>query len=236
MAMKQTSARIEPRRRRPGIELVGAAFLAAACLAAMFLAAGTLRWKLGWLYVGVTGIGLVGHRLFVASRNPEVIRRRSEIGPGTRTWDIVWLAVFWPLMMSVPVVAGIATVRLGQHLMPAWVAIPGVAMLASGMIVSAASMVANRFFEGMARIQADQRVVDRGPYAVVRHPGYAGLALWALSGPMLLRSTAAFVPALDAAGWVVIRTVLEDRMLRVELPGYAEYARRVRHRLVPRFW
>jgi protein-S-isoprenylcysteine O-methyltransferase Ste14 len=139
-------------------------------------------------------------------------------------------------MMSIPVVAGVATVRFDQHPMPAWVAIPGVAVFASGMIVSAASMVANRFFEGTARIQADQRVVDRGPYAVVRHPGYAGLALWALSGPMLLRSTAAFVPALATAGWVVIRTVLEDRMLWVELPGYAEYARRVRNRLVPRLW
>jgi protein-S-isoprenylcysteine O-methyltransferase Ste14 len=216
--------------------LVAASFLAAAWLAAMFLAAGTLRWRFGWLYVGVTGIGLVGHRLFVASRNPEVVRRRSEIGPGTRTWDIVWLVVFWPLMVFIPVVAGVATVRLGEQPMSAWVAIPGVAMFASGMIVSAASMVANRFFEGTARIQADQRVVDWGPYAAVRHPGYVGLALWALSGPMLLRSTAAFVPALAAAGWVVARTVFEDRMLRAELPGYVEYASRVRYRLVPRIW
>jgi protein-S-isoprenylcysteine O-methyltransferase Ste14 len=216
--------------------LVAASFLAAAWLAAMFLAAGTLRWSFGWLYVGVTGIGLVGHRLFVASRSPDVVRRRSEIGPGTRTWDIVWLVVFWPLMMFIPVVAGVATVRLGEQPMSSWVAIPGVAMFASGMIVSAAAMGANRFFEGTARIQADQRVVDRGPYAAVRHPGYVGLALWALSGPMLLRSTAAFVPALAAAGWVVVRTVLEDRMLRAGLPGYAEYASRVRYRLVPRIW
>jgi protein-S-isoprenylcysteine O-methyltransferase Ste14 len=73
-------------------------------------------------------------------------------------------------------------------------------------------------------------------WLVVRHPGYGGLALWALSGPLLLRSTAGFVPALAAAGWVVVRTFLEDRVLRVELPGYAEYASRVRYRLVPRIW
>src|SRR5512137_1186214 len=150
--MEETFARVEHPRRRPVNELVAAAFLAAAWLAAMFLAAGTLRWKFGWIYVGVSGTGLVGHRLFVASRNPEVVRRRSGIGPGTRTWDIVWLVVFWPLMMSIPVVAGAATVRLGQQLMRAWVAIAGVAMFASGMIVSAESMVANRFFEGTARI------------------------------------------------------------------------------------
>jgi protein-S-isoprenylcysteine O-methyltransferase Ste14 len=104
------------------------------------------------------------------------------------------------------------------------------------MALSAAAMVANRFFDGTARIQADQRVVSSGPYGIVRHPGYSALVLWALSGPMLLGSAVAFVPALAAAAWVVVRTMLEDRMLREELPGYGDYARLVPWRLVPRVW
>jgi protein-S-isoprenylcysteine O-methyltransferase Ste14 len=234
--MEGIPARTEEPRRRPVTEPAAAAALAAAWLSAMFFSAGTLRWTSGWLYVGFTGIGLVGHRSYVATHRPEVIRRRSEPGPGTRTWDVVWLVLFWPLMVSIPVVAGIATVRLGQRPMPAWAAIPGAAFLAAGMAVSATAMVANRFFEGTARIQGDQRVVDSGPYAFVRHPGHSGLVLWALSGPMMLRSTAAFVPALTAAGWVVVRTLLEDRMLREELPGSRDCARRVPWRLVPRTW
>jgi protein-S-isoprenylcysteine O-methyltransferase Ste14 len=139
-------------------------------------------------------------------------------------------------MMSIPVVAAIASVRLGQRPMPPWTTLPGALSFLGGMALSAAAMSANPFFEGTARIQPDQRVVAAGPYAVIRHPGYAALALWALSGPMLLRSPAAIVPALAAAGWVILRTLLEDRMLQEELPGYREYARRVPWRLVPRVW
>lgn len=70
----------------------------------------------------------------------------------------------------------------------------------------------------------------------VRHPGYLGLVLWALASPFLLLSARALFPAALAAAWVVMRTALEDALLRRELPGYAEYARRVRFRLVPGAW
>jgi protein-S-isoprenylcysteine O-methyltransferase Ste14 len=217
-------------------ELAAAALLAVAWLIATFAGAGTILWASGWLYAGVTGLGLAGHRAFVKARNPAVVRRRSEIGPGTRTWDIAWLFVFWPLMVSIPVVAGVATVRLGQQPMPVGMTLPGAAIFAAAMVVSASAMVANPFFEGTVRIQPDQRIVDSGPYRIVRHPGYSGLVLWALSGPLLLRSTTALLPALAAGGWVVVRTVHEDRMLQKELPGYREYARRVPWRLLPRAW
>ena len=106
------------------------------------------------------------------------------------------------------------------------------------MALSAAAMAVNPYFEGTARIQGDlgQRVVDAGPYRRVRHPGYAGLALWPLSAPMLLLSRWAFAPGALAAAWVVLRTALEDRMLRRGLTGYADYARRVRWRLLPGVW
>jgi protein-S-isoprenylcysteine O-methyltransferase Ste14 len=119
---------------------------------------------------------------------------------------------------------------------PSWLA--GLALLAAALAVSARAMAVNPFFEGTARLQRDvgQQVVDVGPYRRVRHPGYLGLAGWALASPLLLASSRAIVPALAAAAWVVLRTALEDAMLRRELDGYAAYARRVRWRLVPGLW
>ena len=88
------------------------------------------------------------------------------------------------------------------------------------------------------RIQAERghRVVDEGPYRAVRHPGYLGLVLWALGSSFLLQSVWALAPSALAAAWVVLRTALEDALLRRELDGYEEYARRVRFRLVPGVW
>ena len=99
-------------------------------------------------------------------------------------------------------------------------------------------MVVNPFFEKTVRIQTDRghRVVDTGPYAYVRHPGYVGFLGWILAAPLLLASVWAIVPALISVVGLVIRTALEDRTLRAELPGYPEYAARVRFRLIPGMW
>ena len=100
------------------------------------------------------------------------------------------------------------------------------------------TMVANPFFEKMVRIQTDHghHVIDRGPYAHIRHPGYVGFSAVFLSTPLLLASAETFFPILIAVAVLVIRTALEDRTLQGELPGYREYAARVRYRLIPGLW
>jgi len=134
------------------------------------------------------------------------------------------------------VLAGVETSRLGHAPLPFWSAGAGAALLASGVVLSARAMVANPYFEGTVRLQPDQRVADGGPYRRVRHPGYAGLALWVLGAPLLTRSAWGLELGVAAAAWLAVRTALEDRLLRRSLPGYQAYADRVRWRLMPGLW
>jgi protein-S-isoprenylcysteine O-methyltransferase Ste14 len=93
----------------------------------------------------------------------------------------------------------------------------------------------NRFFSSVVRIQTDRGhvVCDSGPYRIVRHPGYAGNILPLAGIVLALGSIWTLVPAIVALIITVIRTTLEDRTLQAELPGYRDYARRVRYRLIP---
>ncbi len=237
MTVKPAAIEAQPVGRR-AMRALGAwnALVFLAWVSGPFLAAGSLRWTRGWAYLAVVLACLAVHRAYVGRRSPELLRRRRHIGPGTKRWDLWWNALFWPLMAAIAVVAGLDA-RRGAPL-PAWTSAIGAGLLAAGMALSAAAFAANPFFEGTVRIQAElgQRPVDTGPYRRIRHPGYAGLMVWALASPLVLGSAVATGPALAAAGWVVLRTALEDSTLWRELPGYAGYARRVRWRLLPGIW
>jgi protein-S-isoprenylcysteine O-methyltransferase Ste14 len=201
-----------------------------------FLVAG-IGWRRGWLHLAALAIAVIAHGRYVAHRNPGLRERRSRIHPGTKPWDLWWNALFWPLLASVAVTAAFE-VRGGGSLLPGWTWPLGLGVLAAGFALSGAAMAANPFFEGVVRIQREvgHRTIEGGPYRLIRHPGYAGLALWALAIPLLLGSAWAFAPALSTVAWVVLRTALEDALLRRELPGHADYARRVKWRLVPGLW
>lgn len=100
------------------------------------------------------------------------------------------------------------------------------------------AMVVNRFFSSHVRIQADRghTVVSAGPYRVVRHPGYAGGILAWIAAPVFFSSYWVTIPSVAVITLTIIRTALEDRTLKEELPGYSEYTERVRYRLVPGIW
>lgn len=229
----------EARRLQPWTLLYGLwfLFLVAVWIAGPFLAAGTLRWAACWLYFAALGAGLLLHGRAVARRNPALRERRKRVGAGTKTWDKIWNSLFWPLMIAVVLIAGFG-VRFGWAAMPAGLFAVGAALLAAGLSLSAWAMSVNPHFEGTVRIQSDigHRVIDQGPYRSLRHPGYAGLALWALATPFLLLSWRALFAAGAVVAWVGLRTALEDRLLRRELSGYEDYAQRVRFRLVPGLW
>jgi protein-S-isoprenylcysteine O-methyltransferase Ste14 len=108
-------------------------------------------------------------------------------------------------------------------------------LIVPGYTFAGWALVENRFFSSVVRIQTDRghMVCDSGPYRIVRHPGYAGNIL-AQPGIMLaLGSVWTIIPVIIALIIAVIRTLLEDKTLQEELPGYRDYLRRVRYRLIP---
>jgi protein-S-isoprenylcysteine O-methyltransferase Ste14 len=100
------------------------------------------------------------------------------------------------------------------------------------------TMMANRFFSPVIRVQGERGhgVIDQGPYAVVRHPGYFGMVLFAPTTAIALGSWWALIPAVIYSSLILRRVFVEDRFLHANLAGYAEYAGRVRHRVIPGIW
>ena len=141
-------------------------------------------------------------------------------------------------MIAVPIVAALDDGRYHWLPVPWWVCVLGYAPLIIGMVGLTWAESVNKFFEPSVRIQTDRghKVIDTGPYAIVRHPGYAFGFLLFLGMPLALGSLWALIPAILLCPLLVLRTVWEDRTLRDELPGYEEYARRVRFRLLPGIW
>ena len=209
-----------------------------AILAAMFFLAGRLSYWQVWGY-GASGLlfGLVVAVLFAGK--PDVIEERVRPGPGMKWWDRVFFALYIPCFLAV---LAVASLDAGRHHWtaalpaPAYVAAYTILVLAYGIVLWA--MWTNRFFSSVVRIQTDRghHVVQDGPYRFVRHPGYVGAILLGVASAVALGSLWSLIPAGLMAMLVTVRTALEDATLQRELPGYTEYASKVRYRLLPGVW
>ena len=217
------------------------AFLIVFTSGLLFLAAGTLRWTVGWIFVLLYAFMAVGSRYLVAQRHPDLLQERGRAGtaPNAQKWDRV-LAPLVSLGGSIAllVVAGLDHRYGWSPEVPIWVVVVAFVAFVAAFAFSVWAMLANRFFSAVVRIQSDRghTVVSEGPYRIVRHPGYAAAVVVYLAMPVALGALWALVPAALTIILTVVRTALEDRLLQAELPGYAEYARRTRWRLLPGVW
>jgi protein-S-isoprenylcysteine O-methyltransferase Ste14 len=207
-------------------------------LIAIFLIAGRLDYWQGWVYGAIAlTLGLLAAILLAGS--PDLIEERVHPGPGVKWWDRLFVALYLPSFLSISLLAALDAGRLGwsPDLPPVVYMFAYIALLGEiGLILW--SMYANRFFSSVVRIQSERghRVVESGPYRFLRHPGYVGFLFLGPTIALALGSLWALIPASMTFTLILIRTALEDATLRRELPGYAEYACKVKYRLLPGVW
>ncbi len=204
----------------------------------VFLWIGRWDWFRGWAFIGLLAVGFTFNGLYIWRKNPELMIRRGQIGKGTKTWDLVMLALFGLTYLAIPIVAAFDTRHQGAR-MTLWLWPVGDVLFAFFIAVITWVMAVNPFFEKTVRIQRDlnHKVITSGPYRIVRHPGYTATLLGlVLATPLLLGSWRAFIPAALSTLCLILRTVLEERTLRKELSGYEAYTRKVHYRLFPGLW
>jgi protein-S-isoprenylcysteine O-methyltransferase Ste14 len=204
------------------------------------LVSGKWNWWEAWTYALIGILGFIVSRALAARRHPDLLAERARFlqHEDAKPWDKLLSPLVGLGGGLIPLAAGL-DMRLGGSVpfSPAAKVLALGAILA-GYVLASYALVANRFFSGMVRIQTDRghQVVSSGPYRWLRHPGYAGALLAYLATPVFLDSIWSFLPVLFITIVLAVRTRLEDITLQAELPGYREYALRVRFRLLPGIW
>ena len=216
-------------------------FLGALMIAVLFLSAGRWDWWEAWAYVAVALVTMIAARFYLIFTAPDQIVERMDAPQReqVKDWDrpfVLLIGFFGPVVAWF--VAGL-DVRFGWSSdLPIAVQIVALVLVLAGTTFSNWAMIVNCFYSSHVRIQEDRghAVVGRGPYRILRHPGYAGdLVSW-IAIPFFFSSLWVAIPCLVVIIAYIVRTALEDRTLHEELPGYRAYAGKVRYRLLPGIW
>jgi protein-S-isoprenylcysteine O-methyltransferase Ste14 len=204
------------------------------------LISGRWNWWEAWVMLAVFVLSFILSRALAVRKSPDILKERANYNQheNTQPWD-KWLS---PLVafgsVFILLVAGLDALYHWSAGFPLAVEIAGLVLIAGGYILGSYAFIENAYFSGTVRIQDERghRVVSSGPYGWMRHPGYLGSLVASLGMPLLLDSLWAFIPVVIFGAFFIIRTRLEDRFLQENLPGYREYAQKVRYRLLPGIW
>jgi protein-S-isoprenylcysteine O-methyltransferase Ste14 len=207
--------------------------------AILFAPAGSFRFWQAWVFIGLF---LLFNAFFVGyflKRDPGLVERRlrnKEQHAEQKRFKVLWV-LLWTAVLVLPGFDyrfGWSEELLGG--VPVWLAILAQALVACSWVLIFLVFRQNTFASAVVQVEEGQKVISTGPYAVVRHPMYSGLALMMLAVPFAMGSYITAVPSLLKVPLLVYRLVNEERALNKELPGYLEYCEHTRWRLVPGLW
>ncbi|MDR3536406.1 MAG: isoprenylcysteine carboxylmethyltransferase family protein [Acetobacteraceae bacterium] len=206
----------------------------------LFAGAGTLAWPEAWLLVALHALASIALTVRLWRHDPALLAERMKplSQPDQPAWDRHLLRVFMGVFLVWLVAMGADAERFGWSRVPVAVEAGGAALQIAAYAIIDQTMRANTFLAPVVKIQRERghRVISTGPYAIVRHPMYAGAVLLFVGMPLLLGSWWGLIGAAVMIAMLAVRCVREETVLRRDLPGYEDYIARVRYRFVPGIW
>lgn len=208
--------------------------------ALLFVSAGTIDWLGGWLFMAEMIVGSLVTVLWLRQHDPALLKERMS-GPfqkGQVFWDKLFMAAMIVVWYGWLVLMAFDAKRWAISNMPLAVIILGAILIPLGFAGVLWTFRENSFAAPVIKIQDKRghKVIDTGPYAIVRHPMYAGAFFYMLGTPLVLGSWIGLAVLPLIVGFLIVRIFVEERTLRRGLAGYEDYMGRVRWRLVPGLW
>ena len=200
----------------------------------IFLPAGGFDYYQGWLLMGILFVPMFCAGIVMMFKNPELLLKRLSAKEKQKEQDLV-VKLSGLMFVAGFVVSGLGF-RFGWYTLPLWVSLAGAGLFLLSYLLYAEVLRENTYLSRTIEVQENQKVVDTGLYAVVRHPMYSATLLLFLSMPLVLGSVYAFGVFLVYPVLIAIRIRNEEKILKNELEGYSEYMKKVKYRIIPFIW
>lgn len=205
--------------------------------ALLFGPAGTFNYWQAWVFIAVFVVTTLVPSAWLAVHDPVALRRRMKAGPAAETRPVQRFAMGGTVAVSVAMaVLSALDHRFGWSNVPVAVVIAGNVAVLVGLGVAEFVVIQNRYAAATVTVEPGQPVVSTGLYGIVRHPMYAAALVMMAGMPPALGSYWGLLPLLTGVSIIAVRILDEERLLVAELPGYRDYLRVVRYRLIPRVW
>ena len=200
----------------------------------LFLPAGTFKYWQGWILIGILFVPMFVAGLILMKKNPKLLEKRLNAKEEEKEQKIVIL-LSGIMFLAAFAVAGL-NFRFGWIVLPMWVSYVSAAVFLAAYALYAEVLRENEYLSRTIEVQEGQKVVDTGLYGVVRHPMYMSTLLLFLAMPMVLGSVISLAIMLAYIPIIVMRIRNEEKVLAKGLPGYEEYMKKIKYRLIPFIW
>lgn len=203
----------------------------------LFLPAWTFNYWQAWVFIVVFGVSTNAIGVYLSLKDPALLERRKKVGPAAeaRGMQKVVISLGFLSLLGVMIVSALDH-RFGWSPVPLSLTLCGDVLVVLGLFINLLVFRENSYGGASIETVENQRVISTGLYALVRHPMYMGVLVMMIGMPLALDSWWSLAVILLTVPALVIRILDEEKMLRGDLPGYTDYAHKVRYRLVPYLW